>query len=59
MNKVKMQIEGIEQISGASKIKSVLESLGETDNVKVDAKSGTVIMDTTKRDERLKFALED
>lgn len=59
MNKVKMYIEGIDQFSSASKLKSVLESLGETDNVKVDLKSGTAVMDTTQRDERLKIAVED
>lgn len=59
MSKVKMHIEGINQNSSASKIKSVLESLGETKNVKIDAQSGTAVMDTTQRDERLKIAVED
>ena len=39
MSKVKMYIEGIDQFSSASSIKSVLESLGETKNVKVDSAS--------------------
>ncbi|MEL7569020.1 MAG: hypothetical protein AAGU14_00495 [Eubacteriaceae bacterium] len=59
MSKVKMYIDGIEQYSSASQLKSVLESLGETQNIKVDAKSGTATMDTTQRDERLKIAVED
>ncbi|NMC56670.1 MAG: hypothetical protein GYA50_05575 [Eubacteriaceae bacterium] len=59
MNKVKMYIEGIDQSTSANSIKSVLESLGETKNVKVDSASGTAVMDTTQRDERLKIAVED
>jgi len=58
MEKVRMIIDGIDSRASAEKLKNALEALGETKNIKVDQKSGTVTMETSHRDERLKIEVE-